>query len=211
MKKIVIATVIAVCFAASSGQVLADVTTYTDEAAFKSALTVFTTYDFDSFVLDDGFIFGATPYKDLDLQIAGIDFDNSIVMPDGNGGGVKSLPNVVLNKDMTNPIVFTFSTPVAAVGLNNTSLVDAETFEIFDSADNLLASVYLPDAIINFGGFTSTVGIAKGVVTPAEPTNGSIYIDDLTVGAPIPVPSAALLGAMGLGMVGWMKRRKSEA
>ena len=28
---------------------------------------------------------------------------------------------------------------------------------------------------------------------------------------PVPVPSALLLGAMGLGMVGWMKRRKQQA
>ena len=27
----------------------------------------------------------------------------------------------------------------------------------------------------------------------------------------VPVPGAVLLGAMGLGMVGWMKRRKTEA
>ena len=207
MRRLIITTVLTVCFVASSGQVQAALNTYTDEAAFKAALTVFTTYDFDSIVLDDGFIWGSTPFKTLDTQITGIDFDNAIVMPDGHGGGVKSLPNVVLNTDLVSPIVFTFSTPVVAVGLNNTSLVDAETFEIFDTADNLLASIYLPDKIINFGGFTSSVGIAKGVVTPAVPTNGSIYIDDLTVGAPVPVPAAVLLGILGLSVAG-VKLRK---
>jgi len=38
-----------------------------------------------------------------------------------------------------------------------------------------------------------------------------VYSIGYAQGAPVPVPGAVLLGAMGLGMVGWMKRRKTEA
>lgn len=183
-------------------------TVYTDETAFKAALSSFVTYDFDSFTLDDGTIYGKA-YKILDKQIPGIDFDNAIVMADGLGGSYRSFPNVVLNHDLVNPIVLTFDTPVFAVGLFNTSVVDAERFDIFDAGNNLLASVSLPDNTVNFGGFTSDVGIAKGIVTPIAPTNGSIYIDDLTVGVPIPAPGAILLGSIGAGLVGWLRRRRT--
>jgi len=215
MKILVVLLIVLMLVLEGSSVVSAAPTIYTDETAFKSMLSAFTTYNFDSFVLDDGVLGGAwgnMPYKTLDLQITGIDFDNAVVMPDGSSGGVKSPPNVVLNQDFVNPIVFTFSTPVFAVGLYNTSLVDAERFDIFDSGDNLLASVNLPTVVINFGGFISDVGIAKGVVTPLydiPPTNGSIYIDDLTVGVPIPVPGAFLLSTIGAGLAGWLRRHRT--
>ena len=46
------------------------------------------------------------------------------------------------------------------------------------------------------------------------PNNADVFFDNIewsTSPTPIPVPGAMLLGAMGLGMVGWLKRRKKEA
>ena len=51
---------------------------YTDSSTFKAALGMFTVYDFDNFVLNEGpDVYGF--FKTLDLQIPGIDFDNARV------------------------------------------------------------------------------------------------------------------------------------
>ena len=193
-----------------AGTARAATVTFTNAAAFQAALGTFTVHDFDNIPGVPGAPgVGGTP---LDQEIPGIDFDNSKVTFGDSGGTYNSPLNVVLNADLGSPIVFTFATPVFGVGLFNTSLVDAERFEVFDASDNLLGSIDLPHAFINFGGFTSTVGIAKGVVTPISPTNGSIYIDDLTVGAAaVPEPSTLLLLGTGLvGLVGYGRRQKRK-
>jgi hypothetical protein len=181
--------------------------TFTDESAFLANLSSFTTHNFDSFSTDT-----SNPLV-LNQQIPGIDFDNAVVYPGCCGGTFKSGPNVVLNQDFATPIVFFFNTPVLAVGLFNTSLVDAERFEVFDAQNNLLASINLPNAVVNFGGFISDMGIAKGIVTPIAPTNGSIYIDDLTVAsfALIPEPSTFILllaGIFGVSAHRYWRRKK---
>ena len=45
-------------------------------------------------------------------------------------------------------------------------------------------------------------------------TTDRVFFDNIewpTSPTPVTIPGAVLLGAMGLGMVGWMKRRKKEA
>ena len=169
-------------------------TTFADESAFLADLAFFTTHNFDSFSTNT-----SNPLV-LNQQIPGIDFDNAVVDPGCCGGTFRSGPNVVLNQDFATPIVFSFDAPVLAVGLFNASLVDAERFEVFDAQNNLLASINLPNAVVNFGGFISDMGIAKGIVTPIVPTNGRIYIDDLTVAsfALIPEPSTCILLPAGI-------------
>jgi len=174
-----------------TASVHAATTSFTDYAAFTGTLGAVTVYGFDSFVLDEGAdIYG--PHKTLGQQIPGVNFGNARVNLGAYGGTSRSPQNVVLNADFVNPIVISFTNPQRGIGLFNTSLVDAETFEVFDSGGALLGSVNLPDQVINFGGFVSDAGIAKAVITPLAPTNGSIYIDDLTLSA-VPEPGSLFL------------------
>jgi len=182
------------------GQSQAAVIPFTNDVAFQSALGSFVIHNFDSFALNEG-PDGGGSFQTLDQQIPGIDFDNARVNLGAFGGTFHSSPNVVLNADFVSPIMVTFATPQFAVGLYNSSLVDAERFEIFDASNNLLGSIDLPDQVVNFGGFISDTGIARAMVTPIAPTNGSIYIDDLTLGTPtaaVPEPAVAWLFGSGL-------------
>lgn len=183
-------------------EVDAAVVSYTSDIAFQAALGSYVIETFDSFTRTQGPDILGT-YLPLDQQILGIDFDNARINLGAFGGTFRSPSNVVLNADLVNPIVISFAVPQFGAGLYNTSLVDAERFQIFDTSDNLLGSIDLGAQVINFGGFTSDVGIARIRVTPIAPTNGSIYIDDLTLAAAAPVsePSTVWLIALAASLL----------
>ncbi len=187
----------------------AAITTYTNETTFRTAAGAVTTYDFDGFVLTNGpDIYGM--YVPLDQQIAGIDFDNSRVNLGAFGGTSLSAPNVVLNADFVSPIAIKFDAPRVAVGLYNTSIVDAERVDAFDANSVLLGSISLGASAINFGGFVSSTPIAQLTITPIAPTNGSIYIDNLLVGA-VPELSTYLMFLSGIATVSASVYRRTRA
>ena len=191
---------------AAFGEVSAAITSYTIESTFKTDLGAFTTYTFDAGFPDIASF--PPPGTPLDLQIPGLDFDNAVVRVGNLGGTFQSPSNVVLNSDLVNPIVITFLTPVNGVGLFNTSLVDRERVSIFDVSDTLLATMDLSESIVNFGGFISDAANIKRVrIFPIQPTNGSIFIDSLTVPAPVPVPAGVWLLSSALGGLGFYRRR----
>ncbi|BBM85757.1 PEP-CTERM sorting domain-containing protein [Candidatus Uabimicrobium amorphum] len=176
---------------------------FTDQATFLSNLNSFETHNFDNFA--------ANPFNSgspLTNEIPGITFENARVTIGGNGGTSQSPPNVLVNADLVNPIVINFDNAVNGVGLFNTSLGDAERFEVFDAQNNLLGSLDLPDQVINFGGFISDEGIKRAVITPIAPTNGSIFIDTLTVSTTVPEPSTYITMLFGLALFFGMKRKK---
>jgi|CXWL01.1.fsa_nt_gi hypothetical protein len=215
MQKFLLSVVASVAVAASLssvGAVHATITTYTNETTFKSDLGAFVTHTFDvGFPVVSGF---PPPGTTLDTQIPGLVFSNAVVRVGNAGGTFHTASNVVLNTDLVNPIVITFLTPVKGVGLFNTSLVDRERFSIYDGSDTLLGNMDLSENVVNFGGFISdTANITRARIVGIPPTNGSIYIDTLTVSAApssVPEPTSLLLLGSGLaGLAAW--RRTSHS
>ena len=74
-------------------------------------------------------------------------------------------------------------------------------------------SIAYANAINSGGGWLVSTQLANGgwKSWAGGGENNEITGEALWAAQVVPVPGAVLLGAMGLGMVGWMKRRKTEA
>jgi hypothetical protein len=91
------------------------------------------------------------------------------------------------------------------------------TFKAFNSSGSLLGTIgpsYIADgsyngttADDNFFGISDPGGIWK--ISISNGGGGGIEVDHLQYGNPVPVPGAALLGAIGLSFAGWRLKRKT--
>jgi len=63
-----------------------------------------------------------------------------------------------------------------------------------------------PGAYGNTGPYVFASPVTTLLFT--DSSNGAIGIDNLTV-TPIPAPGAVLLGSIGVGLVGWLRRRRA--
>jgi hypothetical protein len=103
----------------------------------------------------------------------------------------------------------TFDSPILGVMVTDDSL---------DASDHLgLAGITYPNGVRRLeGNATYTDSLEYTLLSPnvlqVRMLIANSGLDQVRViTSPVPVPGAMLLGAMGLGMVGWMKRRKQEA
>ena len=84
--------------------------------------------------------------------------------------------------------------------------------EAFDAGDNLLASVSTVIATDFTGMVTLGIGapnIAYAVFGARNAVDGSsVFADNFTF-EPIPAPGAILLGSIGVGLVSWLRRRRT--
>ena len=173
-------------------------------------------------------------FEDGALNVPGVTANTGYVVgPGGNTDSVDEDADGVngsgtagrsfFNQPAAPPLVFTFNANVLGTlpthaGIVWTDGINPIVFEAFDAGGSSLGQVIGNHAVFNsYGGQTDSDrfygavdlgGISRIEIKSGIP--GGIEVDHLQYGA-IPVPGAVLLGAMGLGMVGWMKRRKKEA
>ncbi len=124
-------------------------------------------------------------------------------------------------------MVFQFTLPNAGIGawLYDDLVNSGESFvlEVTEWGGAVYTSPVLDSGngnahfVEGFLGVTSTVGIAEARfrvvdVTTQLPVQRFFELDHLQVGdlvVPVPAPSAVLLGSLGLGLVGYLRRRHS--
>jgi len=84
--------------------------------------------------------------------------------------------------------------------------------EIYDSSDTLLGytDLMIPGEFVGMETLSlSASNIAYAIFGARQAVSGSsVYADNFTF-APVPAPGAVLLGGIGVGLVGWLRKRQT--
>lgn len=84
--------------------------------------------------------------------------------------------------------------------------------EAYDSSGNLLDSASNPVAIGQYEIYTAEISRSLPDIKYIIASGGNgdtIYLDNLIISEPIPAPGAILLGGIGVGIIGWLRRRRA--
>ena len=110
---------------------------------------------------------------------------------------------------------FTFSTPIDAFGLYITGLqTDIVPQETLTFSDGSQQTIDIPTATGGGGAFVGFTDFGKSIVSVTyDNTNDIVALDDVQFGSaltPTPLPAALPLFATGLGVMGWLGRRRKR-
>ena len=171
-----------------------------------------TTVDFED-LPDTYYYFGSR--QNLDGYYAGLNFGPNATILDrviygyNDSGYPPHSGNAVLFNDDPLPVRVDFVGSTANYVEAWYTSINPFYLEAYDASNNLLASSSGPD---NYTTNSLISVSAPNIAYVKFPSPGYSYtLDDFgyETGAVIPAPGAILLGSIGVGLVGWLRRRRT--
>ncbi len=195
-----------------AGASQAAISVYTDQASFLAAVGASGVDGFDGFS-----IIGSTPSP---ITRAAGDFGYTAdAGPAGSffGAGTPGNPWLSTNTAADTVSFYNFTGGVAALGgnffgsdISGGFAAGSVTLTATD-ADGTVTETINGATVSSFLGFVSSTGtLDSATLASVEPESGFLWptVDNLTLAAAVPEPETYALMLAGMGLVGWMARRR---